>query len=753
MYTIDISNVKDKQIFDLGENFSGVNPAGEKLSFTNYYMCKNEKPYFGVSGEFHFSRMQSHRWEDEIIKMKMCGINTIATYVFWIHHEEEEGVFDFSGRRNLREFVELCKKHALNVILRIGPFAHGECRNGGLPDWLYGKPFEVRHSNPGFMAYVKRLYERIGEETKGLYFKDGGPIIAVQIDNEYMHSSAPWEHTNGISNEWVFGGNEGEDYMLKLQALSEECGIEPVFNTCTAWGGAITPENMMPLWGGYSYRPWLFYSYRGEHPATEEYIYQNFHNNEVITTNDFRPAYKPEEKPYACCEMGGGMMCTYNYRFALDYKSVDAMANIKLASGCNFLGYYVFQGGSNPVGKLGGFLNEGQVAKITYDYQAPLGEFGQIRESYRRLKVLHYFVEAFGKEFCELQTILPEGASKIEPTDLETLRYAIRTDGVRGYLFINNFQDHRNTPDKRDVTIRMQTKQGEISFETISLAGDENCILPFYMDMDGITLVQATAQPVTVLKTGDISTYVFMQPKGMQAGFSFEAETRVNGTNDRLYEMPEHTDWDMFTVEKGNRKIQILCISRAMADTMYSWKNRGIIFSEEPVLIDKEHIRLETIHNENTIYTYPANLLRTPIDKKIGGNIGVYAYSHPKADIKPTVEKVSENRYTIAFPKRMLQDVKDARLSIGYRGDIGHAFFHGKLIHDNFCNGQPWEIGLKDFVKEIEEEAMTVYITPKKEGVTVNVESGMAARFEVVEDAIGEIDTCTVTPVYEIQLI
>ena len=66
--------------------------------------------------------------------MKMCGINVISTYIFWIHHEEEEGVFDFSGRKNLRKFIELCQKHHINVILRIGPFDHGEVRNGGLPD-------------------------------------------------------------------------------------------------------------------------------------------------------------------------------------------------------------------------------------------------------------------------------------------------------------------------------------------------------------------------------------------------------------------------------------------------------------------------------------------------------------------------------------------------------------------------------------------------------------------------------------------
>ena len=205
--------------------------------------------------------------------MKMCGINVISTYIFWIHHEEEEGVFDFSGRKNLRKFIELCQKHHIYVILRIGPFDHGEVRNGGLPDWLYGKSFEVRKLNDGFLYYVKRLYTEIAGQVQGLLYKDGGPIIAAQIDNEYMHSSAAWEITTGIADEWIFGGDDGEAYMYALRDLAKECGIVTPFYTCTGWGGAITPDEMLPLWGGYAYRPWLFYAERGEHPVTEEYIY------------------------------------------------------------------------------------------------------------------------------------------------------------------------------------------------------------------------------------------------------------------------------------------------------------------------------------------------------------------------------------------------------------------------------------------------------------------------------------------------
>lgn len=166
--------------------------------------------------------MSEDRWEDELIKMKMGGVNIVATYVFWIHHEEEEGKFDFTGCRNLGKFIRLCRKHGLYVILRVGPFDHGEVRNGGFPDWLYGKPFEVRKLNEGFLDCVRKLYTQVAVQVEGMFFKDGGPIIGVQIDNEYMHSSAPWEMTTGMAGRFEDSkGQTAELYKVGLCPVYE----------------------------------------------------------------------------------------------------------------------------------------------------------------------------------------------------------------------------------------------------------------------------------------------------------------------------------------------------------------------------------------------------------------------------------------------------------------------------------------------------------------------------------------------------
>ncbi len=747
-HRLSLLGTEAQKAYPLGEAFHGRSKDGTELSVSSCCMERDGKPFFGVSGEFHFSRMEPGRWEDELIKMKLGGVNIVATYVFWNHHEETEGSFDFTGRRDLGRFVGLCQKHGLYVILRCGPFDHGEARNGGLPDWLYGKPFEVRRLSEGFLSCTRRLYTEIVGQVRGMFFKDGGPIIGVQIDNEYMASSAPWEMTTGISNEWAFGGDEGEEYLLRLKELAAQCGLTPVFYTCTGWGRAPTPESMLPLWGGYAYRPWLFYSHKGEHPPTEEYIYQDYHKNGVTCTDDFKPRYGPESRPYACCEMGGGMMCSYNYRFQLPYKSVDAMAAVKLASGCSFLGYYMYHGGSNPIGKNGQYLNESQVCKISYDYQAAIGEFGQVRESYRRMKLLHYFVGAFGEELCPMRTVLPEGAQLIDPGDVDTLRYAVRTDGHSGFLFVNNFQDHAAMKDRAGEGVTLETEEGEITFR-FGIASEENAILPFNMDLEGIRLVQANAQPVTKLERDGRTIYVFFVPRGMEGSFAFESGVAIDGRDKSAYICPKDLTAVEFTVSRGESAVSILALSRELAEQMYIVSGNRLVFTDGALLEDENGLRLETVKTDNHVYCCPANALGGSAQ----GILGEHRFTANEWRGEPAVQRqVGPSRYTLYLPENLMDGVKDMLLSIEYTGDIGHAFLNGRMVSDNFYNGAPWEIGLRELADELRTEPLVIAITPLKEGAKVNVESPMAGRLEQAGKTEAGLYRAELRPVYEIKL-
>ena len=114
----------------------GAAANAEEIGSTAHHLIRNGKPWYPVMGEFHFSRYPAEEWETELRKIKAAGVQIVATYIFWIHHEEEKGVWRTDGNLDLRRFLTLCQKVGLEVLLRIGPWAHGECRNGGFPDWL-----------------------------------------------------------------------------------------------------------------------------------------------------------------------------------------------------------------------------------------------------------------------------------------------------------------------------------------------------------------------------------------------------------------------------------------------------------------------------------------------------------------------------------------------------------------------------------------------------------------------------------------
>lgn len=775
-HTIDLCNISKKKLYPLGKQFAGRATDGTQIGFTNYYMTLNGKPNFGISGEIHFSRVAEDQFEDTIVKAKMNGINIISTYVFWIVHEETEGVFRFDGNRNLRKFLELCQKHHIYVIVRIGPFDHGEMRNGGLPDWLYGMPFECRSTNPVFLQYVRRLYAAIHQQMIGLYFEQGGPIIGIQLDNEYMHSSAPWEMTTGTSDEWVPGGHDGEAYMLALKKIAQEEGIIAPFYTCTAWGGAITPtDEMLPLWGGYAYWPWIYYqqNHQGEHPATPEYIYRDNHNDAKPKTYNFEPRYSPESRPYACCEMMGGMSCSYDYRFTLPFESVDALANIKLGSGCNLLGYYMFRGGSNGRGEKTPFLNENQVPKISYDYQAAIGEFGQIRPSYHRLRLLHYFCESQGERFCETTSVVPEFMEHLEPTDNIQLRYCVRIAEQAGFLFINNFQDHAEMKDKADETICLTLNDGEVNFEHLSIAAGENAILPFNMPVGSQILRHATAQPITTLNVEGEQYAFFFAPAGMKpvyhfdkAGISSTEGCTAHVTDTEVVCEPSSEATTAFALQTQNGILHIVTLTREDALHFYkmSVNGREVAFLTDGILLQKDQkVSIETDKAKVTVCAFPREALfgcddslcvesSTPVANSIFRGYTFRLKDEYAQPIPLVCQQVGPCRYSVSISDKAFIRCKQLLMCVSYIGDVGNAFIAGNMIHDNYCNGQPWYIRIDPYKKQLEENPVTLYVTPIREGLKVNVDSPMAARMEQVSGAMGSVEKAELIPVQEINL-
>lgn len=121
-------------------------------SYNNRHLMRDGRPWLPSMGEIHYSRCRPEDWRQSIRLMKAGGVDIAASYIFWNHHEAEEGVFDFTGCRDLGRFLDLCDEEDMPVWLRIGPWCHGEARHGGFPDWLLASGCAVRSDDPAYLA-------------------------------------------------------------------------------------------------------------------------------------------------------------------------------------------------------------------------------------------------------------------------------------------------------------------------------------------------------------------------------------------------------------------------------------------------------------------------------------------------------------------------------------------------------------------------------------------------------------------------
>jgi len=144
------------------------------------------KPFRIISGSMHYPRVPRAYWRDRFRMAKAMGLNAVTTYVFWNEHEPRPGVYDFSGNLDIAEFIREAQEEGLYVILRPGPYICAEWEWGGYPAWLLNEPgMQVRSRDPTFLAAARRWFLRLGQELAPLQIGNGGPIIAVQVENEY----------------------------------------------------------------------------------------------------------------------------------------------------------------------------------------------------------------------------------------------------------------------------------------------------------------------------------------------------------------------------------------------------------------------------------------------------------------------------------------------------------------------------------------------------------------------------------------
>ena len=605
--------------------------ANPQVTWDRHSLILDGRRVVPVMGEIHYSRIPAEEWADELRKMKEGGVTIIATYVFWNHIEEEEGIFNWSGQRNLRRFIEACRDVQLPVVLRIGPFCHGEARNGGIPDWVFGKGCKTRREDPVFLGLVERLYRQIFTQVQGLQWKDGGPLMACQFDNEY--------------------GGSGS-YLMALKRIAQGIGFDLPFYTRTGWPELSRPVpygEMLPLYGDYADGFWDRSLKETAGNYYKAFNFRAFRSSAAIATEQLEYTSKAgegEAYPYFTCELGGGMMASYHRRPYIYSQDALAMAVVKLGSGSNLLGYYMYHGGTNPEGKS--WLNETQRTPATnyndlpvknYDFQAPLGEFGQRNPHYYLLRPLHLFLQDYGELLAPMEAAFP-CPQDLPKGDDSGLRWSYRSKDGSAFIFINNYERLQNLSAKKGV----QLEACGVKLPKMSVPAGTVCVLP--VNVDGIRF--ATAQLVAH-RDGRI----YMQ---QVAGIP----TVIALTDGRTL-----------------RNVRPLGEGQPVCDNIY-------------LLTAGQAERL--FLNET-----PSGQTDTPVafDKvKEAGPMRTISIGVNKVAEEPTDEDFNQAAvYRIQVPQGATGE-PHRLLRIDYQGDCARLYAGDRLIADHFNNGRPFLYGL-----------------------------------------------------------
>lgn len=657
----------------------GIDSSGNRWQVDNLSFLRNDKRFLPVMGEFHFSRYEPDAWEEELLKMRAGGIKIVATYVFWIHHEEKREEWNFSGCRNLRRFLKICRKIEMPVWLRIGPWAHGECRNGGFPDWVAeDKTMKVRTNDPAYLKLVKAFYQKLGEQASGMMCKDGGPVIGIQLENEYGHCGGPDNR------------KEGMDHIRILKCMAQEAGFDVPYYTVTGWGGAYVVEGeTLPVLGGYVDAPWA--EHVEKMPASENFVFSSYKQDGNIGSDLKRKDYAdlmfdPSRNPYLTAELGSGIQVTSHRRPWPSPEDIEAQTICMLGSGANLLGYYMYHGGINPDGKYStlqesretGYNNDLPVK--SYDFQTCIRESGEIFGSFGKLKKIHLMLEDFGEDLAGTMTFFPDKQPE-SPEDLHTLRVAARVNSMTGagFLFVNNHQRHRKMEAHRNAVLSVQFSDHEVEISGLDLEDGDCGVIPFNFPF-GETVLETT----NVFLLCRLGERIFFYTGN---GYSGKTEIRFVWKNgkadnnivilsgkeaDRAFRIGKH----LYVTEKGDdclieQEENIYLITKAEKEKLKVYSEKG----------EAEYLPLEAQGGPAKVPVW--------FEPVKGQTDHLYKQKNREKHIGEYLE------YCVHLEYPEQKNYHELYLEADYLGDRAEIYVEDKLADDWFTNGEKWHIALK----------------------------------------------------------
>jgi beta-galactosidase len=734
-------------------------------------LSRADVPWLPVMGEFHFSRYPAAEWREELLKIRAGGIDTVATYLFWNQHEEQRGTLRFDGALGVRRFIELCAELGLYAVVRVGPWVHGECRNGGFPDWVQKTDCAPRTDDPAYLALVEPYFARIAHELRGLSYDAGGPVVAVQIENELYDQPG---------------------HLSTLRSLAERTGIRAPLWTATGWGAADIPADVvLPLYGGYPDAFWEDAHDGWARDMRRHYFFTPIRDDHMIGA-DLRSCVPagagPDDRryPYATCELGGGMAIAYHRRPLIPAADVSALALSKLGSGSVWQGYYMYHGCSQRLGQAlpnqgshdTGYPND--LPAVTYDFQAPLGEYGQVRPSFHALRLQHLLIRDSGTAIADMPLYLPHKRPG-GLDDRDTLRWSVRSDGHTGFLFVNNHQPHETLPDHHGVRFHIESegRTWTLPEAPVTVPAGAHFVWPLgYAIGAGLVLDWATAQPVARLDHDGVPVVVFTSTAGVTPRFALPAGSVVTGpvhaqADDRLtvVTVPEPGNGELVTITGPQGPVHLLVLSEEQALTAQVVPAGGkdrLMLCEEPVLADADELRVHTSRPELDLAVLtpgdsadPGLLISGPgvcaprtegaftrwnltTAATMNGRDLAVECVRAEAVAPPSRTGGSRHRasaprdedfdgaavYGIDIPDELVDAAAEQLVRQSCTGDVARAYAAGRLVADHFWYGPEWEIGLRRVARNRAGHRLEIRVLPAPRDAEVHVDDSVRAAYE-----------------------
>lgn len=325
---------------------AAAKPKGGTFTTGDKTFLLNGQPFVVKAAEVHYPRIPREYWEHRIKMCKALGMNTLCLYIFWNIHEQSEGQFDFTGNNDVAAFCRLAQKNGMYVIVRPGPYVCAEWEMGGLPWWLLKKKdIRLREQDPYFMQRVEIFEQKVAQQLAPLTIQHGGPIIMVQVENEY--------------------GSYGEDkpYVAAIRDMIRK-----------NWGNDLT----------------LFqcdWSSNFEKNGLDDLVWtMNFGTGANIDSQFRRLGELRPNSPKMCSEFWSGWFDKWGARHETrPAKDMVAGIDEMLSKGISF-SLYMTHGGTS-FGHWAGANSPGFAPDVTsYDYDAPINEYGLATEKYWELR-------------------------------------------------------------------------------------------------------------------------------------------------------------------------------------------------------------------------------------------------------------------------------------------------------------------------------------------------------------------------------